>query len=1109
MGLEGYARVFAEHAIDQEVLPDLTDSDLKELGIPLGHRKKLLKAIAGLDHDNNTFASSPGGAFSSSAPNAVAKSDAERRQLSVMFCDLVGSTALSERLDLEKYRELLSAYQSAARGAIERYDGFIARYMGDGLLVYFGYPSAHEDDAERAVRAGLDLVDAVSSVDSRSDIELRVRVGIATGPVVAGDIVGEGASEERAVLGETPNLAARLQGIALPNCVVLSEGTRRLVEGRFDLEALQPQPVKGFSQPVRAFKAKGVHATSRFEAATAQGLSPFVGRQSEIQLLDERWSQARDGEGQVVMLSGEAGIGKSRILREFRDRVSQEPHTLLRYQCSPYGTKTAFSPIIEQLQFAADFTREDSSAQKLDKLERLLSKAMEDISAVAPLLAVLLSLPAERYPPLSVSPQRQKVETIAVLVAQLEGLARREPVLVLMEDVHWIDPSTLETFRAVIERTQTLPVLIVMTHRPEFESPWGRFGHVTHHSLNRMKRGDGKTLSEQVTGGKTLPKAVLDQILERTDGVPLFIEELTKTVLEAGFLTEENGRYVLDGPLPPLAIPATLQDSLMARLDRLAPVKEVAQAAACVGREFSTELLLKVLNRKSLEHEINQLMDAGLIFRRGMGERESYIFKHALVQDAAYKSLLIAKRQQLHARIAKSLEALPDPESAVLARHFSAASLAEKAAAYFLAAGQRALSVSALPEAGGELEMGLREIDAMPPSSKRDRLELDLRTALGAAKIAYYGWSHPSVSAAYEPAFVLAGKLDDKRALGPILWGLCVHYWCRGEFSKTHHWRVKLEDAVDRSEDSEFSLVRDMTAGCQYFWEADYERAFRYTAHIREIYDERRHASIAAYTNHDPLCFSLHWAGSLLQWIIGYPDRALEMAEEAYQLARRINHPFNSAFALTAGQEALIMRGDAERVLRCCDEVQRIVDEEGLGDFAQNVLVNNWRGRAYTRMGDYESGYRLTHLATTRWREAEGKICSALFWGSEAIALGGLGRTREALELIDAAIAHCRATGDRYMEPEVVRVKAELMLAADASFCDSAEALLQEAIQIARDQTAKSWELRAATSLARLWRSQNKRSEARDLLAPIYDWFTEGFDTTDLRDTKALLDELN
>ncbi len=1109
LGLGQYADVFLDNDIEWNHLPDLDHKILQDIGVTsAGHRMTILKAAAAISlgaSDNSTAT----GTKSIVVPEPVPTAEAEHRQLTVMFCDLVDSTALSEQLDLEKYRELLSAYQDTARKAIEPYEGYIARYMGDGLLVYFGYPTAHEDDAERAVRAGLNVLDAVSTIPKIDDVLLQVRVGIATGRVLAGDIVGEGASEERSVLGETPNLAARLQGLATPNSVVIAEATKHLVDGRFDLESLEPQMVKGLSEPVHAFQARAIRGTSRFEAATSGGLSSFIGRQSELQLLQERWAQTEEGEGQVVVLSGEAGIGKSRMLRELHEHLSQEAHTELRYQCSPYGTKTAFFPVVEQLQHSAGFMEEDSTSQKVDKLESLLTQTLDDVSVATPLLASLLSLQDDRYPPLSMTPQRQKLEIIAVLIRQLEGAARRQPVLMLVEDIHWIDPSTLEVFDAVVERTQTLPVLVIMTHRPEFESSWGTFGHVTYHSLNRLNRGDGKSLSTQVTGGKELPQVVLEQILEHTDGVPLFIEELTKTVIEGGLLREENGRYVLDGPLPPLAIPLTLQDSLMARLDRLAPVKEVAQAAACIGREFTTSLLEAVLQRTSLKQDLKQLVDAGLIFRRSMGEDETYIFKHALVQDTAHESLLVSKRQQLHARIAEVLEASPDSEPAVLARHFSSAGLAEKAATYFLGAGGRALTVSALPEASSELEMGLQEIAALAPSTERNRLELDLRIALGASRIAYRGWPHPSVAVAYEPAFELAEKLEDQQALGVILWGLCVHYWTRAEFPETHTWLSRLEASADHSDDSELSVVRDMTAGCQYFWESEYDRAYGYTAHIRKTYDERRHTSIAARTNHDPLCFSLHWAGSLLQWIIGYPDRGLEMVNEAHELARRINHPFNTAFALTAGSECLLMRGDTEHLLRCCDEVQKIVEEAALGDFAQHVLVDNWRGRTYTRMGDYETGYSLTKAATTRWREAEGKICSAMFWGGEAIALGGIGRTREALELIEAAIAHCRDTGDCYMEPEALRIKAELMLAHDESASSAAERVFVESLNTARDHKAKSWELRTATSLAKLFHSQGKRSEGRDLLFPIYDWFSEGFDTTDLKEAKALLAELS
>jgi class 3 adenylate cyclase len=1109
LGLGQYARAFDDNAIAFEHLAELDHETLKEIGVrAVGHRMTILKAAM-----RSAEASSDGSvresAETSSASTARPKSRAELRQLSVMFCDLVGSTALSERLDLEQYRELLGTYQDAARSAIEGYGGYIARYMGDGLLVYFGYPTASEDDAERAVRAGLAVVERVRALPVCDGIELQVRVGIATGRVVAGDIVGEGVSEEHAVLGETPNLAARLQGLATPNRVVISETTKHLVEGRFDLAALDPQRVKGIRDPVRPYEATAIRTTSRFEASTAGGMSDFVGRHGELRLLVERWTQAKSGHGQVVLLSGEAGIGKSRLLRELREHAADVAHEALRFQCSPYASQTAFSPFIEQLQRDAGFTQDDSVSEKLDKVEHLVSPAVEDPSSSAPLLAALLSLPGERYPPLDMTPQRQKLENITALVSRVEGLARNRPVLMLVEDLHWADASTLEALDSIIARAQFLPVLMVNTHRPEFASPWSRFGHVSQYSLNRLDRRAATSLIVAITGGRALPDTVLDHILEHTDGVPLFVEELTKAVIEAGFLREEKERYVLDGPLPSLAIPATLQDSLMARLDRLAEVREVAQAAACIGREFTTALLTTVLERPSLEENLEQLVEAGLIFSRGANDRDTYIFKHALVQDAAYESLLVSRRQALHARIARVMESEPDVDPGILSRHFAAAGLAEAAASYALAAGRRALSVSALPEAVSELETGLQQIDALPSSSDADRLELELRTTLGASRLAYYGWPHPSVVAAYEPAFALANKLEDEAALGPILWGLCVHYWTRAEFSPTHRWLTRLEDISDVSAQSELSVVRDMTAGCQYFWEAEYDRAWGYTTRIRRTYDERRHTRIAAYTNHDPLCFSPPWAGSLLQWIIGFPARARELAEEAHVLARRIGHPFNSVFALTAGSEGLLMCGDTEHVLSCCDEAQEIVDSEGLGDFAQHVLVDNWRGRAHTRMGDFETGYRLTKLATTRWREAEGRICSALFWGGEAMALAGLGRLSEARELIGAAVDHCRDTGDRYMEPEVLRLKAELMLATDGIDARAAEALLRQALQIACDHGAKSWSLRVATSLARSMSGRGQPRDARELLAPIYEWFSEGSTSTDIRQAKTLLEDLS
>ncbi len=1098
LGLGQYASNFADNHIDTQILTELTSDDLKELGVgSLGHRKTILGAIDALGREDPD-----------STTDINRGDEAERRQLTVMFCDLVGSTELSRRLDPEDLRQVVASYQGACNAAIARFDGYVARYMGDGLLVYFGYPAAHEDDAERAVRAGLEVIQEVASLETPFEVELAVRVGIATGMVVAGDIVGEGASEERTVLGETPNLAARLQGIAPPGRVIIAEATRRLVAGRIDTEPLEPVSLKGFSDSVQAYCATAVHTASRFEAATSGGLTPFVGRDSELKLLEHRWRQACAGEGQVVLLSGEAGIGKSRILREFRDHLSDGTYTSQRYQCSPYGSNTAFLPIIDQLRSSAGFTKNDTAEDQLDKLERVICETSSNVDTAATLLAVLMSLPVERYPALDTSPIKQKLETIGVLVNQLETLAGSNTVLVLVEDVHWIDPSSLEVFDAFVECTQELPVLTIMTHRPEFEKRWEEFGHVTHHSLNRLSRQDGRVLTDRMTGGKALPENVLEQILERTDGVPLFVEELVKTVLESGLVREVDGGFVSETLLAPIAIPTTLKDSLMARLDRLAPVKEVAQAAACIGREFSSTLLTSIVGADGLDEKLDQLVNAGLIFRRGSGDRARYIFKHALVQDAAHESLLVSRRQQLHARIAQTIEKSNDPDPAILAHHFAAAEIHDKAAENYLAAGHRSLRISALTEATRELERGLKEVEAMGLGAARDILELDIRIALGTACMALFGWPHSSVSDALERAFELAESSGRRQAFGPILWGLCVHYWTRSEFELTLYWLHKLESIADDIEDAELSAVRDMTAGCQYFWQAEYQRARRFTTHIRETYDEDRHAHIASYANHDPLVFSLIWAGGLLDWIIGYPDRALEMVDEAHDLARRIGHPFNSAFALTAGSECLAERGEIERFLKHCDEADAIIDEEGLGEFARNMMSNNWRGRALTLRGEFESGYSLSARTNEFWKAVGGRICSALFWSSESLALHGMGREREAMQLIDRAIEYCRETGDCWMEPEVLRIKGEFLLDGDKPQPDAAARAFMQALEVARKHDAKSWELRAAMSLAKLRRSQDKRSKARDLVAPIYDWFSEGFDTLDLKNAKALLDEL-
>jgi class 3 adenylate cyclase len=659
LGLGRYAQSFAENDINFAVLSDLTDQDLKDIGVSLGHRRQLLREIANLGTTTAASRSAPSPTVAPIAARTVApppEATGERRHVTVMFSDLVGSTALAARMDPEDLREIISAYQKCVAETVQRFGGYVAKYMGDGVLVYFGYPRAHEDDAERAVRSGLKLIEAVGGL--KSSTSLQTRVGIATGLVVVGDLIGSGEAQERAIVGETPNLAARLQAIAEPDAVIIAESTRKLVGNLFELEDRGSRELKGIDGRVRVSVAlRPSSVESRFEALRI-ATTPMVGRDEELTLLARRWEQAKIGEGQIVLVSGEPGIGKSRLAETMVDKLASEPHIRLRFFCSPHHLDSALYPVIAHLERAASFRREDNAEQQLDKLEALLAQGTNDVGAVAPLLADLLGVSAgERYPPLDLTPQKRKQRTLAALTAQVEGLSAREPVLMVYEDVHWSDPTTREFLDLLIDRVPAFRVLLIITFRPEFMPPWIGHSHVTMLTLNRLAPRQRAEMIAYVTGGKALPKEISKQIVERTDGVPLFIEELTKSVVESGLVVDAGDSYAVTGPAAPLAIPTTLHASLLARLDRLAPTREVAQIGAALGRSFSHELISAVaqMPQHKLDEALEQLVGAELIFRRGYPPDAEYTFKHALVQDAAYSTLLRSRRQQLHARIAATL----------------------------------------------------------------------------------------------------------------------------------------------------------------------------------------------------------------------------------------------------------------------------------------------------------------------------------------------------------------------------------------------------------------------------------------------------------------------
>src|SRR5580704_16532203 len=726
LGLSEYDARYAENGIGVSVLRYLTDQDLKDIGVLLGHRRKMLAAISELR------GAIPGTTEAAAEAQPKIQDSAERRQVTVMFSDLVGSTALAVSMDPEDLREVISAYHKCVAEIVRRLDGFVAQYLGDGVLVYFGYPQAHEDDAAQAVRSGLEVIVAVSGLKTRAS--LQTRIGIATGLVVVGDLMDSGNARERGIVGETPNLAARLQGIAEPNMVVIAESTRKLLGNLFELADLGAKDLKGIAGPTRAWAAlRASSAEGRFEAMHATGLTALVGREEESELLLRRWSKAKTGEGQVVLLSGEAGIGKSRLTAALLESLSTEPHTRLRYFCSSQHTDSAFYPIIGQLERAARLAHDDSPQARLDKFDTILTQSSTSPQDAA-LLAELLSLPNDgRYPPIDLAPQQRRQRTLDALILQLETLARQNPVLLIFEDAHWTDPTSLEVFGQAVSRIATLRVLLIVTFRPEFDPPWIGRPHVTALTINRLAEREVGAMIDRVVGNKPVPASIRQDIIERTDGIPLFVEEMTKAVLEAD--SESAAEHAVAAvPSPALAVPASLHASLMARLDRLGLAKEVAQIGAVIGREFSYALLTAVVRKPEAELNLalDRLVQSGLLFRQGVPPHASYLFKHALVQDTAYGTLLREPRRALHARIADVLEsqfaeiAANQPE--LLARHCTEAGLFEKAAGLWGKAGQRSLERSALVEAAGQLTRAIDQIATLPatPALRRERIKLQV-----------------------------------------------------------------------------------------------------------------------------------------------------------------------------------------------------------------------------------------------------------------------------------------------------------------------------------------------------------------------------------------------
>ena len=1102
LGLERYAPTFRDSDIDFSVVRQLTESDLRELGLSLGHRKLFLAAVANLDGP-----AAARGAYREELPTG-----AERRQLTVMFCDLIGSVALSEQLDPEELRALIQRFRATCAAVIERYEGHVARYVGDAILAYFGWPQAHEDDAERAVRTALELIEAVKAVPVVG-APLSVHIGIATGTVVVGQEAGE-ALEARLAVGATPNLAARLQSLAAADEILIAPATRRLLGQRFDLVDIGEQTFKGMHEPVRIFSVSGLtRIDGRFDAShSATALTPLIGRDEELSVLLARWRLATEAEGQLVLLGGEAGIGKSRLAHRLREQLGDAEHTVLYFQCSPYHAGSPLYPVIDQLERAAGLQRDDSVDQKLDRLERLLVQPLKDLRTSAHLFASLLSLPTERYPRLNVPPQALKERTLEALLDFIEALARHRTVLLIVEDAHWIDAATQAFLDLLVPRIQRMAVLMIVTYRPEYMPSWNGLGHVTAHSLNRLTRRQTIEMVVRIGGARDWPPELLDQIVANADGVPLFVEELSKAVLESGIIRIGNSQYELTGPLLPLAVPVTLKDSLTARLDRLGPFKEVAQVGACIGREFGYGLLAAVsnLSEQNLRHAIDELTQAQLIFRRGSGTHESFVFKHALVQDTAYQSLVAVSRQRVHQRIANALvtqfsdEATARPE--IVAFHFSRANVGHAALDYWQRAGELAMSRSNYVEAITHFDAALRLLDGQPQDAERDRRELAIRVRLGPAYQAIKGMGSQEAGGNYERACAIGAGISQSAEVFQGVWG---HWLFCNLTGRGLQARERAEQLVSLSKnlgDDEFVLQAHharwttfQNLGELATTRFDIEEGLR-------LYDRRRHGHHAhIYGGHDPgVCCRTQ--GAMCLWVSGYPDRANTLVEEGIALVREIDHPFSLAVGLWFGGAVKLFRGNAAECRVFALELQGLSERYGFKTTEPHALFQ--LGWALAADGQIETGLQrmekgedcLRALGQHGWRH----ICLSTIAEFHA----RMGQTARALECVDQAIDLAQRANIMSWRPEFLRQRAEWMLALGEIDRYEAKQRLLTALDLARQQTAHMLELRVATSLTRLLACGDESIWAAKSLAACLARFVEGADAPDVQLARNILAEL-
>lgn len=1044
-----YNQAFKDAEISIRDLPLIQEADLVELGLPIGPRRRILQAVTQLDV---TAVPAPPGKLEEHG-----STEAERRQLTVMFVDLVGSTELSGRIDPEDLRSLMQRYQEAVAAVIKKNRGYVANWLGDGVLAYFGWPSAGEDQAELAVRAGLESTVAVSQLPLASDSTemLAARVGIATGQVVVGDLEEGSVGPQGMVTGETPNLAARLQGVAQPGSVVIGRTTQSLVRASFALDFMGPQDLKGFDAPVDAWAVRSEHErTTRFEAPGRQ-LTAFTGRTHEVGLLLDRWSEAQAGEGQIALISGEPGIGKSRIVRAFRDRIEGNAHRLLLYQCSPHHINSALYPAIRQIEHAAGIAQGEAAGAKLAKLEKLLRMATPDIDEVAPLIAALLSIPFdERYDALEIPASQQRIATLRALQEQLFALAQKEPVLFVLEDAHWIDPTTLELVSAIVPRLAAQRVMVLITHRPEWQDPFHGHGHVARINMTKLSRTQIAEMARDVAGN-ALPQSTIARIIERTDGVPLFVEELTKAMAEAGYELAEAD------------VPVTLQASLMARLDRLGSAKEIAQIGAVIGREFGRELLQCVTERNEadLSASLDRLVDAQLIFRTVHAEGgEIFTFKHALIQDVAYESLLRQRRRALHLAIAQAL--CGDDNSGVapeiLAKHFELGDNLGKALLWSERAGIAASERSAQPEAVAHISSALRILRSIGRPDDDGSMELSLLLRLGQAQFGAVGGGAPDTIATFDRASVLAERLGDSTAQVVAHYGRYVGHVLTGKLRQANQTAVQVAGIAEQTGNVWMDVVAARLAAGALYLMGDLQAA-RAELERSIAHGDRVARAVPPGFAHNPVATTPPILAHV-EWSAGNREKAFEIIDNGIEHLVRKNEDANSlAFALTWAVLLGTYDRNRDRVQSAAGQLLEHTKRTG-GVFWEQI--SNWGlGTAELWAGNLEGlvlvnagidGFVATgglqHVPFMKLSLAEGHYLS----GDTAQALATLEEVRDLIE----------HTGQHFYEPEMHRLRGIVL--EKVGRAEEASSAYMAAVAVADKQGSISWRDRAAKNLEEL-----------------------------------------